>query len=250
MFTDGKWNDGDFKDIYTDNGSQVFICEWNTVRQEDYVEIDTATTLEVINLFQNMDTAEKKTALKENLETLESLKTIVEGNKKVEIVNEETGETIFTDISHFFQLIGSFYNDDTPIWFGELTKYARDKNFHIKYQFHYLRGLDGNYALDRNGNKIKVFDVDANGDKIKIENTHREAFNSGLGALSDISSIIDSGIQISSGNLTVTEVANKATDISAHVASVTSNISELTGKFKKAGLIGSLAAPVLSIQVG
>mgnify|MGYP002621951891 CR=1 FL=1 len=244
----GSWNDQNSSGYYDSfSGKENFglICEWDSISEEE-VEIDEETTLEVINLFKGLSTSEKAATLKENLETLESLKSLIEGDKKIEIVDEETGKITFTDISHFIQLVGSFYNDDTPIWFGELTKYARDKNFHIKYQFHYLRDLYGNYALDHAGNKIKVFDVDANGDKIKIENTHREAFNSGLGALFDISSIIDAGIQISSGKLTVTEIANKATDISAHVASVTSNISELTGRFKKAGLIGSLAAPVLS----
>ena len=98
-----------------------------------------------------MDATEKKTSLKENLENLELLKTLVEGDKKLEIKDEETGNNYFTDSKNLIEILKACYDDDAPEWLTEYTKYVHDFKGHIVYKFHYKQNSDGNFAYDSSG---------------------------------------------------------------------------------------------------
>jgi Ca2+-binding RTX toxin-like protein len=246
-FNNGKWNDGDF--IYDVNQHTAnFICEWDTLSQDDDVEIDTTTTLEVINLFQNMDATEKKTTLKENLETLESLKTLVEGDKKIGIFDEETGKTFYADVNNLFKCIKNYYDEDAAPIITEYTNYIHDSNGRIVYKRKYKRDSAGNILRDAHNQPIREFELDANGNKIKIENNskHREFMGNMLGSISDISEIFDSIKKLSNDDLNGVERTAEITKLNGSIVSLTGNIRSL-GNFDKAGIIAPIASSVLGL---
>lgn len=39
-YPDGKWNDGDFNDSWTNNGGKAFICEWDSVGSLDSLTLN------------------------------------------------------------------------------------------------------------------------------------------------------------------------------------------------------------------
>ena len=233
-FDDGKWNDGDGKiDSYSS-----LICEWDGVSEADAVKIDEATALEVINLFHGMDTASKKTALEENLKTLESLKSLVEGDKKIEIVDEETGRTYYTDSKNLIECLKAFYDDDAPEWLTDYTKYVHDFKGHIVYKFH--------YQTDSSGQRIRVFDLDAGGNRIPVEHNKqlREAAGNTLGITVDICSAAESIDKIRSGELNGVETAAEISNLSGNIVNITGAIRQLGG-FDKAGTIAPIASAFL-----
>ena len=247
-FTDGTWNDGNFKHG-TGNDTNTFICEWDSVNEDDEIEIDEATTLEVISLFQNMDASSKKTTLEENLKTLRSLKSLVEGTKDVEIVDEQedgSEEIHFTDSKNFTELIKSYYDDDAPPLINEYTKYLHDSKGHIVYKRKYARDSAGKIRRDASGTPVRVYELDASGKKIPIENNsaEREFMGSALGTFADVLSICDSIEKIftSKGVERTAEIAN----LSSSVTSFIGNIRSLKG-FDKAGIIAPIASSILGL---
>ena len=246
-FTNGKWNDGDF-DVYTDRGGKAFICEWDTVRQDDNIKIDEATALEVINLFKVMDAAEKKTTLKENLATLESLKTIVEGDKKIEIKDEETGKSYFTDSKNLIETLKACYDDDAPEWLTEYTKYVHDFKGHIVYKSYYLKDQDGHFIYDSEGNPIRFFELDANNNRIPVEYNSklRDAASNTLGITFDIYSASESIEKLLYEDLNGVQKTAEISKLSGNIVSITGAIRQL-GDFDKAGTIAPIASAFLGL---
>lgn len=247
-FTDGKWNDGRGD---TKKDAAPFICEWDTMREADDVEIDEATALEVITLFQGMDAASKKTALEENLKTLESLKSLVEGDKKIETVDEQedgSEETHFTDSKNLLEIFKTYYDDDAAPLITEYTKYLHDSSGRIVYRRKYARDSAGNIVRDASGQPVRVFELDANGNRIPIEDNseNRKAASSACGTVFDIASVLDSLEKIVSGKVTGTKLTAEIAELSGSIISLTGNIRSVGG-FDKAGLIAPIASAVLGL---
>lgn len=246
-FTDGKWNDGNFNKGSSKRDTNTFICEWDNLREEE-IEIDSSTTLEVINLFAGLSIAEKKSALKENLESLQKIKTLIEGDKKIEIVDEETSNIFYTDSKNLFDCINAYYDDDAAPIITEYTNYIHDSKGRIVYKRKYKRDSAGNIMRDANNQPIREFKLDANGNKIKIENQseYRKFMGNMLGYVTDFYSIYGSLEKINSGNLNGVEKTAEISKLSGSVVSLIGNIREI-GDFDKAGTIAPVASALLGL---
>ena len=219
------------------------------MREDDEIEIDEATTLEVINLFKGMDAESKKIALEENFATLESLKKIVEGEKDVELVDEQedgSEKTHFTDSKNLLEIFKTYYDDDAAPLITEYTKYLHDSNGRIVYKRKYARDAAGNIERDANGS-IRVFELDAKGHKIPIEDTsnERKVAGSVLGTAFDIAATFDSLEKIFTGKVKGTERTAEIAKLSSAIASLSGNIRSLL-KIDKAGVV----APIVSSLLG
>lgn len=55
VYTDGKWNDGDFNDSWTCNGGNAFICEWDGIKSSSSSEISEMLWFDEDSNFTNAD---------------------------------------------------------------------------------------------------------------------------------------------------------------------------------------------------
>lgn len=71
------WNDGDFRDIYTDNGGQAFICEWDSIKNSESDTQISGLGSSIINTLKKMNNDEFK-------DFIDTIKNVANGLTKLE----------------------------------------------------------------------------------------------------------------------------------------------------------------------